>query len=161
MIFVTIGTTQPFDALIREVDRLVAEGEVREEVFAQIGNGSYVPTHCEWDRYVDGIWDKYQQARLIITHGGVGSVYELLMSERPFIVVPNPLLEGDHQTDLVQALERQGQCVCCYRIEDLGDAIRQYGGPVTFKRDGRLPAAIWDFAARGPVAPTGEEGDDG
>ena len=44
MIFVTVGThEQQFNRLIKEVDRLVEEGIIKEEVFIQIGYSDYDP----------------------------------------------------------------------------------------------------------------------
>ncbi len=44
MIFVTVGThEQPFNRLIKEVDRLVETGIIKDEVFIQTGYSTYEP----------------------------------------------------------------------------------------------------------------------
>ena len=51
MIFVTVGThEQPFNRLIKEVDRLVADGKIKEKVVIQTGFSTYNPEHCEWHK---------------------------------------------------------------------------------------------------------------
>ena len=44
MIFVTIGSMFPFDRMIRVMDDWAARN-ASQETFAQIGTGSYEPTH--------------------------------------------------------------------------------------------------------------------
>jgi hypothetical protein len=47
MLFLTIGTLTGFDRLVRAVDNAVAAGTIRDEVFAQIGPGPYIPKHMK------------------------------------------------------------------------------------------------------------------
>ena len=48
MIFVTVGThEQGVDRLLIELDRLVETGEIKHEVFAQIGYSNYIPKNYE------------------------------------------------------------------------------------------------------------------
>lgn len=44
MIFVTVGThEQPFNRLIKKVDDLVANGNIKEKVIVQTGFSTYIP----------------------------------------------------------------------------------------------------------------------
>ena len=44
MIFITLGSQKfQFDRLLKEVDRLIADGVIQEKVFAQIGASEYLP----------------------------------------------------------------------------------------------------------------------
>lgn len=48
MIFVTLGThEQPFNRLIKKVDDLVANGDIKEKVIVQTGFSTYIPEYCE------------------------------------------------------------------------------------------------------------------
>ena len=45
MIFITLGSQKfQFDRLLKEVDRLIADGVIQEKVFAQIGASEYTST---------------------------------------------------------------------------------------------------------------------
>ena len=48
MIFVTVGThEQPFNRLVKKVDELVAQGDIKEKVIIQTGFSTYKPNHCD------------------------------------------------------------------------------------------------------------------
>ena len=76
MIFVTVGThEQQFDRLVKEVDRLRKNGDIEEEVIAQIGFGTYEPVSCQWSRFYpyQKMCEYVDEARIVITHGGPSS----------------------------------------------------------------------------------------
>lgn len=143
MIFVTVGNSH-FDRLIREVDRLVQKGAIREQVFAQIGQGRYTPQKLDWVRYIDDIESHYRRSRLVICHGGVGTVMNLLQLGREFIAVANRSLKDDHQTELLTALEAQGWCRCCYRIKDLEAMLSKPFQPCPYPGCSCGATAIWN-----------------
>lgn len=73
MIFVTVGThEQPFNRLIKEVDRLKKEGIITDEVFIQTGFSTYEPQYCDWKKLISySEMDNYMtHSDIIITHGG-------------------------------------------------------------------------------------------
>ena len=48
MIFVTVGThEQPFDRLLKCIDKMVESGKIKEKVIIQKGYTDYNPCHCE------------------------------------------------------------------------------------------------------------------
>jgi beta-1,4-N-acetylglucosaminyltransferase len=104
VIFVTVGTTLPFDDLVRAVDRLAAQGALAEPVLCQIGHGQYVPGHCEHFRFKPNLDEETGRASLVIGHGGTGTVTGLLSSGKPFIAVANPLGAHDHQRQFLARL---------------------------------------------------------
>lgn len=106
MIFVTVGTTLTFDGLVQAIDALVERGEITEQVICQIGNGDYVPQHCEHFRFVRNADDYIERASLIIGHGGTGTVTGLLASGKPFIAMANPLGAGNHQAQFLERLSQ-------------------------------------------------------
>lgn len=144
MIFVTVGTTY-FDELIEEVDSLLARGVIKDRVVAQIGTGRYKPQHAEWVRFLDDLRDVEKAADLVVCHGGVGSMFELAELGRPFIAVPNRQLEGDHQADLVRALEGEGWFVCCWNLRDLGERIvsRHWTRMRPYRCSTEFPRLVW------------------
>jgi len=144
MIFVTVGTTR-FERLIEEIDRLAGAGVIKDKVFAQIGQGEYIPSHLEWTRYVQGIEEYYRKADLVICHGGAATVFELLRMGRRFVAVPNRLLQDDHQTDLLRTLDARGWAVCCFELDRLGSLITSMPSTRPYPFDAALPSAVWDF----------------
>lgn len=72
MIFVTIGThEQPFNRLIREIDRIKAQGLTDERVVVQSGYSTYKPKYCESHEFLsyNQMQELMEEAHIIITHG--------------------------------------------------------------------------------------------
>lgn len=106
MIFVTVGSSLPFDALVEAVDRFVGEGRIKGPVVCQIGHGTYVPRNCEHFAFTPHFDHWIQKASLVIGHGGTGTVSTLLSEGKPFIAVPNPAVADDHQRVFLERLSR-------------------------------------------------------
>jgi len=101
VIFVTVGThEQPFDRLIREVDRLAGDATVGHDFFCQIGYGTYEPAvpHTAMVPYRE-MQERIAGAALVITHGGPGSVMPVLAARRPLVLVPRQHGFGEHVDD--------------------------------------------------------------
>ncbi len=146
MIFVTVGTTY-FDELIEEVDRLKKTGEITEHVIAQIGRGQYEPEHCEHFRYTDEIGTYFDQADVVIGHGGTGTVFDVLERGRPLVAVANHRLQHDHQTEFLKAISRCGYCQCCFHLQDLSACLARARRQVArYVNPEPLSDAVWDIA---------------
>lgn len=122
MIFVTVGTTD-FDELVRAMDRVAPT--LGEEVIAQIGRGKYVPQHMEHFRFAPSLEPYYRRARVVVAHGGLGTVVEVLQRGIKLIGVSNPDRYDRHQEDLLRALERRGHMLWCRRLEELPRALEE------------------------------------
>jgi len=48
---------------------------------------------------------------VVVSHAGSGSILDAMRIDVPIIVVPNPELLDDHQTELALEVQRQGYCV--------------------------------------------------
>jgi UDP-N-acetylglucosamine transferase subunit ALG13 len=133
MIFVTVGThEQPFDRLIKEIDNLVQEGIIKEEVFIQLGYSNYTPKYCEYSKLInyEDMVEKTTKARIVITHGGPGSIMLPLSLNKIPIVVPRQKQYGehvdDHQVLFSKRLEKESKILAVYGIEQLRDKIINY-----------------------------------
>ncbi len=134
MVFVTVGThEQPFDRLVKEVDRLKAEDAIWEEVFIQTGYCTYEPEHCEWNRLISHheMEEKIARADLVITHGGPASFLAPLQRGKIPIVVPRQKRYGehvnDHQLEFCRAVaEKMGNIILIEEVGQLGEAVRTY-----------------------------------
>lgn len=100
MIFVTIGSMFPFDRLIRVMDQW-ASANSSQELFAQIGNGSYEPRHMPWTRMVapSEFEQRVSSASLIVAHAGMGSVITAMEKGKPIILLPRRAADREHTTD--------------------------------------------------------------
>lgn len=127
MVYVTVGTMfLDFGRLIRKADE-IAEA-TGERFVVQTGLCTTVPAHCEhFDfRSRDEVLEIQAEARVIICHGGIGTVLDALEAGRPFIVVPRRASYNehltDHQLDLAEAVERRGWARMVLDMDDLPEA---------------------------------------
>jgi len=130
LIFVTVGThRQQFNRLIQKIDELVREGKIKEEVFIQKGNSTYIPEHCIHKSFLEPkeFQKKIKESSIIVTHGGAGAIISSLKEGKAVIVVPRLEKYGehtnDHQIDLVRVLEKKGKVIGCFELNDLGEKI--------------------------------------
>lgn len=133
MIFVTVGThEQPFNRLIKEVDRLKKEGIITDEVFIQTGFSTYEPQYCDWKNIISysEMEDYMNRADIIITHGGPATFMSAIANSKKPIVVPRQEKYdehvNDHQVDFAhQVKERYDSIEVVTEISELGDYLNQ------------------------------------
>jgi UDP-N-acetylglucosamine transferase subunit ALG13 len=104
MIFVTIGTTPfPFRRMVDIVKGLVELRRKRETIIFQHGN-----TPCEIKaknvilyRYLpfQKMEQYIKQARIIVTHGGPATIYQVLAVGKIPYVLPRKKIHGEHVND--------------------------------------------------------------
>jgi len=99
MIFVTVGTQLPFDRLVRAVDEIIPLAD--EEVFAQTCGGTYIPRNMKWMDYLpmDEFDKMFRQARLIVSHAGMGTILSALMYKIPIVIMPRFAFLGEHRNE--------------------------------------------------------------
>lgn len=114
-IFVTVGTDHhPFDRLVRWVDEWLATEGRGVTCFMQTGT-SRVPRHADWRPYLayEEMVSLMASARVVVCHGGPGTVMlSLALGKKP-IVVPRHRSLGEHVDD--------HQVKFCRRAADRGD----------------------------------------
>jgi UDP-N-acetylglucosamine transferase subunit ALG13 len=158
MIFVTVGThEQPFDRLVKELDRLVEEGVIEEDVFIQTGYSTYVPQFCTHEAFIsfDDMIQKIGKARIVITHGGPGSIMFVLYQGKIPVVVPRQKAFSehvdDHQVRFIQTLEKGNRVIAVYDISKLENVLKNYSemaAPLGQAEKGDLGKKTKDFAAK-------------
>jgi len=152
MIFVTVGSVAPFDALIEKVDELAGKGAITD-VVCQIGDGSYVPKNAEWFRFEKGLGERYRRADLVISHNGAGTLFELLALGKKAIAVPNPGTVQVDNIDIVLKLSRDEHILHCVEVEDLEGCISKASGwePAPYSEPKcEIPELIAKYLLRGP-----------
>ncbi|UCX03988.1 PssE/Cps14G family polysaccharide biosynthesis glycosyltransferase [Shewanella glacialimarina] len=114
-IFVTVGHTR-FDSLFRKIDSYQ-----KDEWFfiSQMYDGEYIPESGTSIRYTDKIDQYYNNADVVITHAGAGTVYHLLEIGKPIIVVANSDRIDSHQEDLIRYVEDNHFAQVCRDLDDL------------------------------------------
>jgi beta-1,4-N-acetylglucosaminyltransferase len=106
-IFVTVGSSK-FDLLFKKLDQILIENE-NHIVIGQIGNGKYLPKYFKkFFRFTNRISKYYKWADLVISHGGAGSIFDILENNKKAIVIPNKELISNHQTELIDIFNRLG-----------------------------------------------------
>jgi UDP-N-acetylglucosamine transferase subunit ALG13 len=114
MIFVTVGTELPFDRLVRVVDEW-AKATGRRDVFAQIGQTNWRPTHIAWRRFLQPpeFAKQFAEAKVVVSHAGMGTILSALEWEKPILVMPRLACLGeqrnDHQLATARRLARLGK----------------------------------------------------
>jgi UDP-N-acetylglucosamine transferase subunit ALG13 len=100
VIFVTVGTQLAFDRLIGAVDVWAARNpSVR--VFAQVGPAATAPRHVESAAFLppSRVQALMEEAELIVSHAGMGSVLGALALRKPIVIVPRRAALGEHRND--------------------------------------------------------------
>ena len=130
MIVVLTGTgPDTFERLIRPLDELA--GQYGWDVFVQLGHTPYKPEHCKYERFIERakLMRLLEDAELVITHGGFGSMRDSLALSKPVVAVPRRVdfneVQDDHQEELVSELERGGYVIGVRDVADLEAAIER------------------------------------
>lgn len=111
MIFVTVGSHQDFDRLIRGVDAW-AGARSRRDVFAQIGPSRYVPQHMAWTQQLSPaeFEAKVRSASAVVAHAGIGTIFTAMEHGKPLLVMPRRAdlheTRNDHQLATAERLPR-------------------------------------------------------
>ena len=150
MIFVTVGTTYAFDELVREVDEFARRSG--EEVIIQLGNTSYQPKNCKYFIFKKDISRYLSAAEIIITHGGAGTLFELLTMGKKIVALENLQVIDKHQSDILGKLESESHIIWCKRPSDIEKCLRlarkknfrKYSSP-----ECRIPDVIKEFLNNG------------
>ena len=100
MIFVTVGSMFPFDRLIRVMDEWAAAIR-RDDIFAQIGNGTYEPQAMRFVRRLSQakFTETMAKADVIVAHAGMGTVITAGRLGQPLVLLPRISEWGEHTSD--------------------------------------------------------------
>ena len=134
MIFVTVGThEQPFNRLVKAIDKLKKDGVITEDVIMQTGYSTYEPKYCKWDKLIpyDEMVKNVENARIVITHVGPASfIMPLQIGKTPIVVPRQKKFDehvNDHQVEFARNVaERMGTIIPVENINKLGEIITNY-----------------------------------
>lgn len=67
----------------------------------------------KYDKYFDDFENQIDNCDLIISHAGAGTCLEVLHKKKPLVIVINEDLMDNHQTELAEALQKNGYLFYC------------------------------------------------
>jgi UDP-N-acetylglucosamine transferase subunit ALG13 len=145
VIFATIGTTEPFDRLVRAVIAL----DGGEQIVVQSGGsdtGPDSPTRLTYLPY-DEIVRLMRDSRVVVMHAGVGSVLTAIRVGKRPVVVPRLRRYGeavdDHQVAFARKLGELGAAVVVEDLAGLRQAVDEAAAsPPPSHRSSTLGAAV-------------------
>ncbi len=134
MIFVTVGThEQPFDRLLKCIDKMIEDGLIKEEVIVQKGYTDYEMKNCKSEKLIpyEEMQDNISRARIVVTHGGPASFLDSLRYGKIPIVVPRQKEYNEHvnnhQLDFAKEVEnRMKNIIVAETEEEIIDCIVNY-----------------------------------
>lgn len=91
MIFLTVGTHEPFDRLVRAVDEWCATRTDRPDVLGQVtAHAGYQPKSIRTVTTLDpiGYQRVFREAEFVISHAGMGSIITALTLKKPIVILP-------------------------------------------------------------------------
>jgi UDP-N-acetylglucosamine transferase subunit ALG13 len=99
VIIVTVGMQLGFDRLIAAMDDLAPT--LGMPVIAQTGKGSYQPRNMEARvKIAPAAFEALMgEARLIVSHAGIGTVLTAARCARPIVLMPRRASLGEHRND--------------------------------------------------------------
>lgn len=132
MIFVSLGTQKmQMNRLLIEIDALIADGLIKDDVFAQTGYSDYVPKHFRFAKFLspEAFNENLKSCCLFITHGGVGSILGGLEFGKKIIAVPrlSKYREhvDDHQVQICEKYSKKGLLIFCPTHDGLMEKIKE------------------------------------
>lgn len=115
MILVTLGTQdKSFSRLLETIEKEIVKGNIKEKVIVQAGHTKYKTDNMEiFDLVTPKELDKLMdQASLIITHGGVGSILSAIKKNKPVIAAARLKKykehNNDHQKQIIKEFTKDG-----------------------------------------------------
>lgn len=115
MILVMLGTQdKPFNRLLEAIDKQIEKGNIKDKVIVQAGTTKYESKNMEiFDLLpIKKLNKLIDEADIIITHGGVGSILDSLKRNKIVIAAPRLKEYGEHvnnhQLEIIEEFSKLG-----------------------------------------------------
>ena len=122
-VLVTVGSSS-FDSLVCAVD-CIANLLPNYEFIFQISNGKYTPTNGDFFSFSNMFSQYIDNADIVITHAGAGTVFELLEKHKKCIVIPNYERIDQHQSDLASFIEKNNLAIVCHNLKNINQCLQE------------------------------------
>ena len=132
MIFVTLGTQdKSFTRLLEAIDKAIMKKIITEEVIVQAGYTKYESENMKVLNTIpkNEFLKLMDECSLLITHGGVGSIFDGLKRNKK--VIASPRLSkynehtNDHQLEVIEELAKEGYIIPVYDMKELPKALKK------------------------------------
>lgn len=130
MILVLLGTqNNDFHRLLQEVENNIENKVINEKVIVQAGYTKFKSDKMEIVDLIpaEELSKLQDEASLIISHGGVGSIISSIEKGKKVIAVPRrheyDEHVNNHQIQIVKEFSQKGYIIGIENVEDLKDAI--------------------------------------
>lgn len=131
MILVLLGTqNNSFHRLLEEVQKCIDKGTIKDKVVVQAGSTKFESDDMEIFNLIEQnkFNELIEQANIIITHGGVGSIVTAVKLGKKVIAVPRLRKYGehvnDHQIQIVETFSKQGFIKGIKDISELKETLK-------------------------------------
>ena len=132
MILVLLGTQKnEFNRLLQAIEKNIKEGNIKEKVIVQAGCTKFSTDLMEVFDLIpkEDIEELKKKARIIITHGGVGSILSCVKLGKKVIAVPRLAKYNEHvnehQRQLVEKFNKEGYIIGVENLEKLSEALNK------------------------------------
>ncbi len=132
MILIALGTQdKPFTRLLKDVLNQIELGNIKEEVIAQAGCTKLDTDQIKiYDLLAVDQYEKFiNQADLIITHGGVGTIVSSLKLNKKVIACARLSKyhehTNDHQLEIIDNFKDEGYILAYNDGDDLAEVLNQ------------------------------------
>lgn len=132
MIFVTLGTQdKSFTRLLEAIDKAIEKKYITEEVIVQAGYTKYESKNMKILNTIpkDEFLKLMDECSLLITHGGVGSIFDGLKRNKKIIAAPRLSKynehTNDHQLEVIEELAEEGYIIPLYNLKKLSSALKK------------------------------------
>lgn len=132
MILITLGTQdKEFTRILKKVDELIEKKVIKEEVIVQAGHTKYQSKNMKIFDYVPKKeLEKYMdKCSFIITHAGVGTIFDALKRNKKIIAIPRLSKykehNNDHQLEIVEEFSKKNFILPVYEMDELEDTLKK------------------------------------
>lgn len=129
-IFLTVGTQEPFDRLVRVIDDWADQNGLDIKIYAQIGKAQYLPKNIKFSYHLTEQEFKtcFDNADLIVSHAGIGTIISCLSDGKSILTLPRESRFGEHRNDhqiaTTKAFSSFGYIFPIYRESELVEKLR-------------------------------------
>ncbi len=130
MILVLLGTFKiEFSRPIIAIENALKSGEINEEIIVQAGHTAFSSNLLKVRAFIDPkeLDQLYEQAEIIVTHGGVGSILRGFRMNKKIIAIPRLYKYDehvdDHQLDILEEFSESNYLINWHEDEKFPDVL--------------------------------------
>ena len=155
MILVLLGTqNNSFHRLLEEIQKNINNGNIKEDVVVQKGYTKFESQDMTIYNQIslDKMAKLIDEADLVITHGGVGSIITAIEKNKKVIAVPRLKQYkehvNNHQLDIIKSFDELGYIIGLNNVKELENAlknVKHFEPKPYIKNTGKILQLIEDF----------------